>query len=301
MKQILYSLPFFLLMPLLGSCNQEDQNVLGSGNFEAEEVLVSSEASGKILEWNVTEGGQVTEGTPVGLVDTTQLYLQKEALLRSGRAVTSVRPSVSTQTAAMETQLRDLEAQRARIEKLVRGGAATQKELDDVTTGIALTRNQIAASKSTLTKSNAQISAQSSGIDVQVAQVEDLIHRSIISSPISGIVLTTYAKAGELTGQGAPLFSVADLSNMTLKAYLTGEALSEVKLGDTVTVRTDYGEGENRTYEGKITWIASESEFTPKTVQTRDERTNLVYAVKISVPNPDGNLRIGQYAEVLRP
>ena len=289
-----------LLTLALTGCGNEDGNILGSGNFEAEEVLISSEASGKVLEWDVKEGGQVTQGAPVGLVDTTQLFLQKEALLRSGKAVTSARPSVSAQTAALETQIRDLEAQKARIEKLVQGGAATQKELDDINTGIALAKDRLAASKSTLTKSNAQITAQSSGIDVQIAQVEDLIKRSIITSPITGTVLSVYVKKGELTAQGAPLFRVADLSTMTLKAYLTGEALSGIKLGDTLKVRTDYGESESKTYDGEVTWISSESEFTPKTVLTRDERSNLVYAVKVSVPNPDGELRIGQYAEVLR-
>ena len=288
------------LLLVLPGCREEETNVLGTGNFEADEVLVSAETGGKVVEWTISEGDAVTAGTPVGLVDTTQLYLQKEALLRSGKAVTSARPSVSTQTAALETQLRDLRDQKARLEKLVAGGAATQKSLDDVITAIRVTGDQLEAARSTLTKSNAQITAQSSGIDIQIAQVEDLIRRSIITSPVSGTILGAYVKAGELAGQGMPLFRVADLSVMTLRAYLTGEALQGVKLGDSVLVRTD-GEGDSgQTYEGKVTWIAGESEFTPKTIQTRDERTNLVYAVKVSVPNPDGALRIGQYGEILK-
>ncbi len=298
MKRTHYTALCGLLILTLSGCGTEDDTRLGTGNFEAEEILVSSETSGKVLEWTLSEGDTIAQGEAVGLIDTTQLFLQKQALLRSGRAVTSGRPSVETQTAALETKLNDLEAQRRRVEKLVAGGAATQKQLDDILTGIALTKDQIAATRSTLTKSNAQITAQSSGIDIQVAQVEDLIKRSVITSPISGTVLGTYTKAGELTGQGAPLFRVADLSEMTLRAYLTGEALSSIKLGDTVPVRVDNGDG-FRDYEGKVTWISSESEFTPKTVQTKDERTNLVYAVKIRVPN-DGYLRIGMYGEVLR-
>ena len=283
----------------LPGCKTEDTDVLGTGNFEAEEVLISSEVGGKIIKWDLNEGDVISRDKVIGIVDTTQLYLQKQALLRSGQAVTSARPSVNAQTAALETRLADLKVQKARLEKLVEAGAATQKELDDVNTGIQMTQDQISATRSTLTNNNAQISAQSSGIDVQIAQVDDLIKRSIIQSPIDGTILSNYVKEGELTGQGAPLFRVADLSTMTLKAYLTSEALEKIKLGDTVVVRTDAGKDGHKEYEGKVIWISSESEFTPKTIQTRDERSNLVYAVKVAVPNPDGTLRIGLYGELL--
>lgn len=288
-----------ILLLLLPACSSEDDNLLGTGTFEAEEVLVSSEANGKVIRWDLHEGDTVTRGKVIGVIDTTQLHLQKEMLLRSDNAVNRAHQSVDTQTAALRTRLRDLESQRARIEKLLSGGAATRKDLDDINTGIRMTQDQLAAATSRLNSGNSRISAQSSAIDVQVAQVEDMIKRSIVTSPISGTIISNFVKEGELTAQGAPLFRVADLSRMTLRAYLTGDALTRVKLGERVTVRVD-GSGKESTkeYEGEITWISAESEFTPKTVQTKDERTNLVYAVKVIVPN-DGYIRIGMYGEVV--
>lgn len=283
---------------LLSGCRGKSSDPIGTGSFEADEVLVSSEVSGKILRWEITEGAEVEADTPIGLVDTLQLYYQKEALLRSGRAVTSVRPNVETQTAQIHTRLQDLLAQKERTEKLLQAGVATQKELDDVNTGIRLLRDQLTAATSTLSKSSAQISAQSSGIDVQVAQVEDLIRRSIITSPISGVVTASYAKAGELTGTGAPLFRVADLSRMIFRAYVQNDVLSALQIGREVTVQTDEGDG-MRQYAGIVRWISPKAEFTPKTVRTKDERSNLVYAVKVEVRN-DGYLRIGMYGEIVR-
>ena len=284
-------------MITLSACGNSDSDVLGTGSFEADEILVSSEVSGKILSWDLTEGTTVEADTPVGLVDTMQLYFQKEALLRSGKAVTSARPNVDTQTAVIKTQLNDLEVQKARTEKLLKADVATQKDLDDINTNIQMLQNQLNATRSTLTKSSAQITAQSSGIEVQVAQVEDLISRSVITSPIRGMVTANYAKVGELTGAGSPLFRVADLSRMTLRAYLTNDDLAKVQVGQEVTVRVDEGE-QMREYTGTVSWISPKAEFTPKTVQTKDERSNLVYAVKVTVEN-DGYLRIGMYGEII--
>lgn len=289
---------FAMLLVALSSCQNNHSDVLGSGSFEATEVLVSSEVSGKVLEWNLEEGSTLKEGDYVGVIDTTQLYLQKEVLVRSGKGVTAIRPDVQRQTAALEVQLNDLKNQRNRVEKLVLAGAATQKELDDIKTGIAALQSQIEATRSTLNKSGAQISAQSSSMDVQIAQIEDLIKRSIIHSPIEGTIIANYVRAGELTGTGRPLFRIADLKHVFLRAYIPTSKLSNIKLGDTVKVRVDDVEGQAKEYEGRVTWISSKSEFTPKTVQTEDERANLVYAVKISVEN-DGYIRIGMYGEVI--
>ena len=290
-------LALIALVMLVVGCKGSDDALIGSGSFEATEVLVSSEASGKVLAWDIEEGSVLKEGQQVGLIDTIQLYLQKEALLRSGRGVRAASPNVTTQTKALEVQLEDLRTQRERTARLLEAGAATQKQLDDIETGIAALQSQLAASRSTLSNSNAQISAQSSAIDVQVAQVEDLIARSVIRTPIDGTVTATYIYKGELAGQGRPLFRVANLSDMYLRAYVQGERLTKLKLGDTVTVYVDSEEGKQRQYEGVITWISSVAEFTPKTVQTEDERSNLVYAIKVKVPN-DGYLRIGMYGEV---
>lgn len=252
-----------------------------------------------MLSWQIQEGDLLTEGQQVGLVDTTQLYLQREALMKSGKAVTAARPNVGTQTRALEVQIEDLRDQRERVATLLSAGAATQKELDDIETGINSLESQLTASRSTLQNSNAQISAQSSSIDVQIAQVEDMMARSIIKAPISGTVTANYIHQSELTGQGRPLFRIANLDEIYLRAYIANSQLSSIQLGENVTVRVDGKDGDKREYEGVVSWIASESEFTPKTVQTEDERANLVYAVKVRVKN-DGFLRIGMYGEVLK-
>mgnify|MGYP004497617947 CR=1 FL=1 len=281
----------------LASCNSDESNVLGSGSFEATEVLVSSEVNGKVLTWKIKEGDNLTEGEEVGLVDTTQLYLKREALLKSGTGVRAARPNISTQTEALEVQLRDLREQKGRTERLLKGGVATQRQMDDVNTAIASLESQLAATRSTLQNSSAQISAQSSAIDVQIKQVDDLIRRSIIRSPINGTVTASYINQGELAGAGRPLFRVADLEEMHLRAYISANNLSKIKVGDKVLVYVDGIEADKRQYQGTITWIASEAEFTPKSVQTEEERSNLVYAVKIRVQN-DGYLRMGMYGEV---
>lgn len=282
---------------LVAGCKSGNDGLVGSGSFEATEVLVSSEANGRVLAWDIEEGSVLKAGQQVGLIDTTQLYLQKEALLRSGKGVRAARPNVTTQTKAIEVQLEDLRAQKARTARLLEAGVATRKQLDDIETGIAALESQLAASRSTLSNSNAQISAQSSAIDVQVAQVDDLIARSVVRSPIDGTVTATYINRGELAGQGRPLFRVANLSEMYLRAYVQGDKLGKLKLGDTLEVQVDGAEGEKRLYDGIITWISNVAEFTPKTVQTEDERSNLVYAIKVKVAN-DGYLRIGMYGEV---
>lgn len=286
------------LIGLLTACNGRGSDVLGTGNFEATEVLVGSEVSGLLQEWRVEEGMTIEANTMVGLVDTTQLYLQKESLRRSGRSVTAARPDVSAQTSAIEAQLSNLRVERDRVQRLLSADVATRKELDEIETAIRVAEGQLDATRSSLNSSNAQITAQSSAVDIQVAQVEDMIARSIIKSPISGTVTANYVQQGELTGAGRPLFRVADLSEMTLRAYVSAEHLAALKLGDTVTVRVD-GDGTKAEYQGTLGWISSKSEFTPKTVQTEDERSNLVYAVKVRVPN-DGHLRIGMYGEIVR-
>lgn len=295
-KIITYTLPLLLLA--LCSCDNGQADVLGSGSFEATEILVSSEVDGKVLEWQLEEGATMGAEEHVGLIDTTQLYLQKESLLRSGEGVAATRPDVERQTAALEVQLNDLKRQKARVEKLLAAGAATQKELDDIMTGVASVQSQLEATRSTLGKSRAQISAQGSSINIQIAQIEDLISRSVIKSPIDGTIIANYTRQGELTGAGQPLFRIADLNKMYLRAYVSSKKLDRIKLGQTVRVAVDEVDGEKKEYEGKVTWISSKSEFTPKTVQTEDERANLVYAIKIKVQN-DGYIRIGMYGEVI--
>lgn len=284
----------------LSACHNQKSEVIGSGSFEATEVLVSSEVNGRVLEWNIEEGSTIQQGEQVGLVDTTQLFLQREVLLRSGKGVRANQPNIATQTKALEVKLEELQSNRDRTARLLKAGVATQKQLDDLDSGIAAVESQLSAARSTLSNQSSQITAQSSALDIQVAQVDDLIERSKIAAPISGTVLANYIHRGELAGQGRPLFRVGNLETLFLRAYVQNNRLGTLHLGDEVKVQVDGENGEKRSYPGTISWISSRAEFTPKTVQTDDERSNLVYAIKVRVPNSDGTLRIGMYGEVVR-
>ena len=303
-KEIRYSsLTLTLLLLLCVSCGREDKSLLGTGSFEATEVLVSGEVSGKLIRWDVAEGDRLQEGTEVGLVDTIQLALKREALRHSGAGVAVSSPDVATQIAPLEAKLSDLRSQRERVKRLLDADVATKKQLDDLDAGIAQLEGQIEATKATLSNSRGQVSAQRSAIDVQVEQVSDMIRRSVITAPITGTVTANYVHRGELAAAGHPLFRIANMDEMILRAYITGEDLGLIRVGERVKVRVDgaTGEGGSRTYDGTISWISPKAEFTPKSVQTRDDRAGLVYAVKVRVPNEDGYLKISMYGELLRP
>lgn len=303
-KEIRYSsLTLTLLLLLCAGCDREDKSVLGTGSFEATEVLVSGEVSGKLIRWDVAEGDRLEEGAEVGLVDTIQLALKREALRHSGAGVAVSSPDVATQIAPLEAKLSDLRSQRERVKRLLDADVATKKQLDDLDAGIAQLEGQIEATKATLSNSRGQVSAQRSAIDVQVEQVSDMIRRSVITAPITGTVIANYVHRGELAAAGHPLFRIANMDEMILRAYITGEDLGLIRVGDSVKVRVDgaTGEGGSRMYDGTISWISPKAEFTPKSVQTRDDRAGLVYAVKVRVPNEDGYLKISMYGELLRP
>lgn len=296
-------LGLLLLGGLLAGCSGEDSSILGTGSFEATEILVSSEVDGKLIRWEVQEGDRLDKGAEVGLVDTLQLALKREALRHSGAGVAVSSPNIETQTAPLEAKLRDLQAQRDRVKRLVDADVATKKQLDDLEAGIAQVQGQIEAARSTLSSSRGQVYAQMSAIDVQMEQVSDMIRRSVIKAPISGTVIANYVHEGELAGAGRPLFRIANLDDMVLRVFVSGKDLGLIRVGQPVTVRVDAGtgDGEMRSYDGTITWISPKAEFTPKSVQTQDDRQSLVYAVKVRVPNPDGYLKISMYGEILRP
>lgn len=283
---------------LLTSCPGNDNNYDASGSFEATEIIVSSQANGKILSLNIIEGQTLLANQIIGQIDSTQLYLQKMALLSNAQGVRAQRPNIDAQTAAIEQQIQTLQQERTRTQNLIAANAANKKQLDDINSQIDVLQKQLSAQTSTLQKSSANISAQSSALHIQVAQLEDLLEKSTIKSPISGVVLNKYAEEGELAGTGTPLFKIADIENMHLRAYVTNDQLSKVKLNDEVEVRVDAGNGEMKTYTGTVSWISDKAEFTPKTIQTKNERANLVYAIKIAVKN-DGFLKIGMYGEVV--
>ena len=262
------------------------------------EVLVSSEVSGKLLWLDVEEGTVLESGQQVGVVDTVQLYLRKKQLEASVKSVEGQLPDILKQVAALKEEIATAEREKRRVENLLKAGAANQKQLDDAQAHLEVLQKQLVAQGSTLLNSRESLTWQSSSVGVQVAQVEDQLMKCHITSPIAGTVLAKYAEAGELATMGKPLFKVADMEQMYIRAYITSEQLSQVKLGQKVTVFSDYGNDERKEYPGVVTWISDRSEFTPKTILTKDERANLVYAVKVAVKN-DGYLKIGMYGGVV--
>jgi HlyD family secretion protein len=286
------------LIILLAACGNKRHHFDATGSFEATEVIVSSEAAGRILSFDATEGKEVKASEQLGVIDSLQLYLSKLQLMQNISSVESNKPNISAQVAAIREQLVKQQTERIRIENLLKSEAATQKQLDDINSSIAVFEKQLAAQLSTLNNNVSSLNAQSSAIEIQIAQIEDRLAKCIIQSPIAGTVLAKYAEAGELAYVGKPLFKVADLKRVFLRAYVTSGQLSEMKLGQTVTVFADFGGDNRREYQGTITWISDKSEFTPKGIQTKSDRENLVYAIKIAVEN-DGYIKIGMYGEVV--
>lgn len=287
-----------ILVGLIGltSCQQSTIKPDASGTFETTEVIVSAEGTGQILDFTVEEGMLLTEGQLVGQIDSTQLYLKKLQLKANQKALLSRRPDMQKQLATLEQQLATARSEKRRIENLVKDNAVATKQLDDVNAQIALLEKQITASKSTLSTTIDGISLDNNALGIQLQQIEDQLQKCQISSPIEGTVLVKYAEQGELTGTGKALFKIGDTNHMILRAYVTNDQLSTIKIGQNVKVYADYGT-DNKEYTGTVTWISNKAEFTPKTIQTRDERANLVYALKISVNN-DGYIKIGMYGDV---
>jgi HlyD family secretion protein len=282
---------------ILASCSKSTGDFFATGNFETTEVIVSSESTGKILTLSVEEGQILKQGELVGTIDSIQLYLKKKQLLNSSKAIQCRRPDVKKQIASIEQQISTAKTERKRIENLLKANAANQKQLDDINAQILLLEKQLDAQKTTLITSNEGIDGETKGVAIQVEQVQDQLSKCYITSPIAGTVLVKYAEMGEVAMPGKAIFKIADTNNMILRAYFTANQLTEVKIGQKVMVKADYGQENVREYEGVITWISDKSEFTPKTIQTRDERANLVYAVKVSVKN-DGFLKIGMYGTI---
>lgn len=283
------------LLPVACSNNKTDYDA--SGIFESTEVIVSSQVSGQLMEFTVTEGQQLQAHSYLGYVDTTQLYFKKQQLMASRTAVSSRSTSVPRQIASLKEQIATQKRELARFGNLVKLNAANQKQVDDIQSQLSVLEKQLAAQTELLVNNNQGISGESTALESQIAQIEDQLLKSRITSPIQGTVLTKYAEQGEFTAPGKALFKVSDMQQMYLRAYITSDQLTQLKQGQSVTVYADFGEDKMRTYPGTISWIADKAEFTPKTIQTRNERANLVYAVKIAVTN-DGYLKNGMYGEV---
>lgn len=297
MKAIKYTSFLLTSIFLMISCGRGNGEYDASGVFEATEVIVSAEANGKLMQFSLEEGQVVSPETQIGYIDTTQLFLRKMQLLTNSKAVQSRHTDIPRQIAAIRQQITTQKNELKRFENLVKSNAANQKQVDDINAQILVLERQLAAQTEILENSNRGVSEESSGLDIQVAQLNDQIQKSIINSPIKGTILSKYAEQGELATQGKALFKVADMDNMFLRAYITSGQLTQIKVGQTVKVFADFGEKDMKEYSGVITWISDKSEFTPKTIQTRDERANLVYAIKIAVKN-DGYLKKGMYGEI---
>ncbi|MDR2886223.1 MAG: HlyD family efflux transporter periplasmic adaptor subunit [Rikenellaceae bacterium] len=285
------------LAMLAAACSRGNGDFDASGRFEATETVVSAEVAGRIIALDIQEGDELTAGQPVGQIDTVQLALQIDQLRASVRALESSRTDIGRQVAVTEQQIATQRSEQRRFQALVAADAANQKQVDDITNAIALLEKQLSAQRSTMESGNASLADQAAAARARIAQAGDQIVRSRITSPAPGTVLAKYAEAGEMAAAGRPLFKIGDVEHIYLRAYITADQLTQIKLGQTVTVYSDFGEKGRRSYEGKVTWISDRSEFTPKTIQTRDERADLVYAIKVAVEN-DGYLKIGMYGEL---
>lgn len=283
---------------LLSSCKGNKDTFDATGAFEATEILVSSEANGVIRELNLTEGDRLGAGDVLGYVDSTQLYLKKMQLSASLRSVDVRKPDIRKQIASLEQQIATARTEQQRMENLVRAKAGNQKQVDDIVNNIKYLQKQLDAQYSSLSKTSGGADAEADGIMYQIMQLDDQLQKSRIVNPQTGTVLVKYAEPGEITAAGKPLYKIADTDLLYLRAYVTADQLSLLKQGQSVRVFADYGTDDRREYPGIITWISDKSEFTPKGIQTKDERANLVYALKIAVKN-DGYLKIGQYGEIL--
>jgi HlyD family secretion protein len=287
----------FLLLLAMASCEDKKEEYDASGSFEAIETIVSAEASGKILQLNIHEGQVLDSGVTIGYIDSTQLHLSKMQLVQSKKAILSGRPQTNIQIDALITEKENAVLDRDRTANLVKGGVASQKQLDDAEAKVTTLQSRINAQQSSLGITTSSINEQGGTVDAQMKEVSDQLRKCVIINQVKGTVLVKYAEAFEMAVLGKPLYKIADISTLDLRAYVTGDQLPQIKIGQHVGVYTDDGKGGYRQTDGVITWINDKSEFTPKTIQTKNERANLVYAIKANVKN-EGFLKIGMYGEL---
>lgn len=289
---------FFTLTAIicLSSCTKKQQ-FDASGTFETEETIISAEATGRIKEFNIEEGQTLKAGQYIGFIDTAQLYFNKRNLQAQIQAGLSKRPDIAAQVAALQVQLQNAQHEQTRISNLVKADAATQKQLDDQTFMVAQIQKEIDAQLSTLDISTTSINKEAVPLQALIQQMNDQLAKCYLINPINGTVLAKYARLDEEASPGKPLYKIADVSSLLLRAYVTNDQFAQIKLGQKVKVFIDMTDTQYKEYEGEVTWISDKAEFTPKTIETKDERANLVWATKITVKN-DGYLKIGMYADV---
>ena len=303
----------FLSLPILFciSCNKKEKNFDATGIFEATEITVSAQASGEVQQLDITEGQSLDSGARVGQIDVYQLVQKQNELeaakqqIYANKAATDSRQlDLNKQLASLQQQISHAQRERQRFARLVQDGAVARKLLDDINDQISLLQRQLEATRDQFRSTNASLAdqikgfqAQMKGVEAQQRQLERQIQNATIIVPKDGVVLEKFVEAGEFVGVGKPLFKLAQMNHVYLRAYVTSAQLKSVILGQKVKVYADYGGGQQQEYGGKVTWISSRSEFTPKTIVTDDERADLVYAVKIAIKN-DGRVKIGMYGEV---
>lgn len=282
---------------IMSACNANKVSFDASGSFEAEETIISSEATGTIKRFEIEEGQTLETGQNIGYIDSLQLYLKKKQLEAQVIAILGKKPNISVQLSALQSQLKTAEKEKTRVANLVKGDAATPKQLDDINAQIEVLKKQIEAQQSSLSISSDGLGKDVVPLQVQIEQLNDQLAKCNIINPTNGTVLAKYAETNEMTATGKPLYKIADLTNIILRAYITGNQLTQVKLNQKVKVHTDDGKGGYKETEGTIIWINDKAEFTPKTIQTKEERANMVYAIKVKVKN-DGAYKVGMYGEI---
>lgn len=287
----LANVAILFLVCFFSSCNDKKEGY-ASGTFEATEVTVSAEVMGKILDFDKEEGDMISKGECIGTIDTVQLSLKRLQLLANRNSIISQRPDIKKEVAALREQIRKTKVERNRIVNLIKAGAGNQKQLDDCNSQLEILNRQLQAKISSLNNTDNSLNEQSSSVDIQIAQIDDQLAKSKILSPINGTILAKYMEEGELATIGKPIFKIADMQKVYLKAYITADQLKNVAVGKKAIIMSDFGE-----YNGKVTWISQEAEFTPKNILTENEMANQVYAVKISFKN-DGNVKLGMYGKV---
>jgi HlyD family secretion protein len=290
---------YLFLFPVIFSaaCGNGNQDTDAYGNFEVTEVTISAEAAGKLIEFNVTEGDELPPGQVVGQIDTLQLYYRKSQLEARIGAVYSKTIDVPSQINVLKEKLKVLEIEKQRVVNLLQDSAATQKQYDDIQGQIEIARKDLAANEERLSVSNKGMLSEIRPLRTQIDEINDQIRRCRIVNPVNGTVLAKYAEAYEITAGGKPLYKIADLSTLYLRAYISASQLDDIKIGQKVAVLIDKDEDTFHNYDGVITWVSEKSEFTPKIIQTKEERVNLVYAIKVKVEN-DGKIKIGMPGEV---
>ena len=282
---------------LLAACGNSEKEYDATGTFEATETTVSAEQNGTLLTFAINEGDEIEAGSEVGLIDTTQTWLKLQQARATQEVYQSQKPDMEKQTSATRQQLAKAQAEQQRYKELVADGAAPSKMLDDATNHVQVLQRQLAAQLSSLSTNTNALSKQMAATEVQIDQLRDQLHKCHIKAPLKGTVLEKYAERGEFVAIGKPLFKMADMEQVYIRAYVTSAQLQSIRTGQQVKVFADYGDGKKQEYDGTVSWISSRSEFTPKTILTDDERADLVYAVKVRVKN-DGFIKIGMYGEV---